>query len=124
MYVLTIGLGLCIYVRSTQTPVLVTRRHRETYTYLDDDRVMITYPAVMTEIDAIRALRTRNASAFLASDPSSSGITLGSRGAVRRSVEEMMAKDWVRTKRGFEDRKGELWAANDAVARKLLKDLP
>jgi len=103
--------------------MLVTLRHREAYTYLDDDQVTVTYPAVMTEIDAIRALRTRNASAFLETDPSGSGITLGSNVAVQRAVEEMVAKGWVRTKRGFEDRKRKIWAENDVVVSKLLHEL-
>jgi len=107
----------------TNNQMLVTLRHREAYTYLDDDQVTVTYPAVMTEIDAIRALRTRNASAFLESDPSGSGIKLGFNVAIRRAVEEMMAKGWVRTKGGFEDRKRKIWAANDVVVRKLLYDM-
>jgi hypothetical protein len=95
--------------------MLVTQRLREAYTHLDDDRVSITYPAVMTEIDAIRALRTQDASACLASDPSGSGVTLGSNSAVREAVEEMLEKDWIRTSEEFEDSKREIWAANDLV---------
>jgi hypothetical protein len=96
---------------------------REAYTYIDDDRVMINHPAVMTEVDAIRALRTRNASDFLNSDPSHLGRTMGTNAAVRTAVEEMVAKDWVRSKAGFEDAKKELWAVNDLVVLKLLADL-
>jgi hypothetical protein len=110
-------------VKLRQNQVLVTLRHREAYTHLDDDQVTVTYPAVMTEIDAIRALRTRNASAFLESDPSGSGITLGSNLAVRRAVEKMMAQGWIRARRGFEDRKRKIWEANDMVVGKLLHDL-
>jgi hypothetical protein len=102
--------------------MLVTQRLREAYTHLDDDRVSITYPAVMTEIDAIRALRTQDASAFLASDPSGSGVTLGSNSAVREAVEEMLEKDWIRTSEEFEDSKREVLAANDLVVMKLLQD--
>jgi hypothetical protein len=76
----------------------------------------------MTEIDAIRALRTQDASAFLASDPSDSGVTLGSNSAVREAVEEMLEKDWIRTSEEFEDSKREVWAANDLVVMKLLQD--
>jgi hypothetical protein len=123
MYVVSICLGLRTDIRSTQSPILVTRRFREAYTHVDDDRVSITYPVGMTEIDAIRVLRTRNASAFLANDPSGSGVTLGSNPAVRKAVEKMLEKDWIRTPKGFEDRKREVWAANDLVVMKLLQDI-
>ena len=106
-----------------QTPILATQRFREAYAYVDDDRVSVTYPAVMTEIDAIKALRTRNASDFLVGDTSGSGITIGSNGAVRYAVEQMMKRGWVRRKKGFEDRKREIWAANDLVAKKLINGM-
>jgi hypothetical protein len=103
-----------------QVPMLVTQRTREAYTYVDDDRVSIIYPAAMTEIDAIKALRTQNASDFLNSDPSRSGMTIGSNVAVRVAVEKMMKNGWVRSKRGFDESKRGIWAANDLVAMKLL----
>jgi hypothetical protein len=77
----------------------------------------------MAEIDAIKALRTRNASDFLASDPSGSGLPLGSNLAVRNAVEQMMTRGWVRTKWGFDEVKRKIWAANDLVVSKLLHDL-
>jgi len=109
--------AMCI---ECNTPILATQRFREAYAYVDDDRVSVTYPAVMTEIDAIKALRTRNASDFLVGDTSGSGITIGSNGAVRYAVEQMMKRGWVRRKKGFEDRKRQIWAANDLVAKKLI----
>jgi hypothetical protein len=95
---------------------------REAYTYIDDDRVAITTPAVMTEMDAIKALRTRNAADFLASDPAKSGRTMGSNAAVREAVELMMSKDWVRSKAGFDTIKQEIWTENELVVMKLLED--
>jgi len=83
-YVIFIGLRVHAEVRLIQVPLLATQRLRKAYTYADDDRVTLTYPAVMAEIDAIKALRTRNASDFLASDPSGSGLPLGSNLAVSR----------------------------------------
>lgn len=96
---------------------------RTAYKYIDDDRVTIRYPAVMTEMDAIRALRTGNASQFLASDPSSSGRTMGSNSAVRSAVEQMMREQWIRPRTGFQDFKQGVWAANDLVVKKLLADI-
>ena len=78
----------------------------------------------MTEMDAIRALRTGDASAFLESHPSGLGIAMGSNAAVRHAVDEMMTNGWVRTNRAFEDRKRKIFAANDLVAMKLLYDQP
>jgi len=106
------------------TPILVTQRFRDAYTYVDSDQILITHPAVMTEIDAIRALRTNDATAFLESDPSGSGITMGSNSAVRREVETMMKRGWIRTNSAFEDRKRKIFEENDLVAMKLLYDLP
>lgn len=95
---------------------------RDAYKYIDDDRVTIKYPAVMTEMDAIKALRTRNASQFLASDPSHSGRTMSSNSAVRIAVEQMMREGWIRQKRDFQHFKRGVWADNDLVVRKLLSD--
>jgi len=106
----------------TNVPILLTRRMRNAYKYIDDDRVAIEYPAVMTEMDAIKALRTRGASQFLASDPSHSGRTMGSNSAVRSAVEQMVQEGWIRPKKGFQDFKRGVWAANDLVVRKLLSD--
>lgn len=122
-YVIFIGLRVHAEVRLIQVPLLATQRLRKAYTYADDDRVTLTYPAVMAEIDAIKALRTRNASDFLASDPSGSGLPLGSNLAVRNAVEQMMTRGWVRTKWGFDEVKRKIWAANDLVVSKLLHDL-
>ncbi|KAF7345367.1 putative eukaryotic translation initiation factor 5 [Mycena venus] len=46
-------------------PTLVTERIRKSYTYLDDDRAVVTRPAAMREVEALRALRTGDAEHFL-----------------------------------------------------------
>jgi hypothetical protein len=97
---------------------------REAYTHINDDRVSIAYPSVMTEIDAIIALRTQSAVTFLASDPSRSGRSMGSNMAVQQAVENMMAKGWVRSKKGFEATKSEIWVVNEDVVKKMLLGLP
>jgi hypothetical protein len=107
----------------TQVPILRTERMQEAYIYINDDRVSVTSPAVMTEMDAIIALRTQNASDFLASDPSKSGRAMGSNAAVRNAVEEMTTRGWIRSKAEFEDVKHKIWRANDLVVMKLLQGL-
>ena len=99
------------------------RELREAYTHIDNDKVTITRPAVMSEMQAIQALRTGDASTFLDDDPAHSGIKLGNHRGIRGAVEEMMEKGWVRTKEGFEDCKRKTWEKNDIVMMRILRDL-
>ena len=46
--------------------MLVTSRTRHTYGFIDDDRIVVTRPAMMSEVQALRALRTGDAAPFLA----------------------------------------------------------
>lgn len=106
------------------TPMLVTARTRRTYAFVDDDRVVVTRPAAMSEVQALRALRTGDASAFLASDPAGVGMAMGEMPAVRAAVESMMNKGWVRSTGEWEQWRKGVWARNDEVAARILKDLP
>lgn len=102
--------------------MLVTQRFRNAYTYLDDDRVLVTYPAIMSEIDAIKALRTQDASNFLASDPSALGIAIGSNTGSRYAVDTMLRQGWTRPTMGFEEWKRGVWADNDDAMVRILSD--
>jgi hypothetical protein len=95
----------------------------DAYTYIDDDRVVITRPAVIREIDAIKALRSGNASALLASDPAKSGKPIGSHRYVRQAVEKMMREGWIRPREGFMAVKRNIWHQNEKVVWRLLRDL-
>ena len=99
------------------------RELREPYTHIDDDKITITQPAVMSEMQAIKALRTGDTSPFLASDPVSSGISLGDHRGIREAVEEMMRKGWVRTTEGFEECKRKTWEKNELVMMRILRGL-
>ena len=105
-------------------PLLVTSRHRSAYGYIDDVRVTITRPAAMSEVQAIKALRTGDASSFLASDPADIGRTMGEMPPVREAVEHMMREGWIRGRREWMDWREEVWRRNRAVADKILSDLP
>jgi len=96
---------------------------QDAYTYLDDDRVVITRPAVIREIDAIKALRSDNASSLLAGDPAKSGKPLGSHPYVSEAVEKMMQEGWVRPTEGFMAVKKRIWDENERVVSSLLRDL-
>ncbi|KAF7974651.1 hypothetical protein HWV62_11530 [Athelia sp. TMB] len=107
------------------TPMLVTPRFRNSYSYLDDDRVLVTHPAAMSEVAAtgIKALRTRDASEFLSSDPSGLGLAMGSHAGIRQAVVTMLSLGWARPKSGFEEWKAGVWARNDDVVARILSDL-
>ncbi|KAF8332974.1 hypothetical protein F5887DRAFT_986203 [Amanita rubescens] len=106
----------------SDVPLLVTQRIREAYAHLDDDRVIVTRPAAMGEVAAIRALRTNNISTFLASDPAQSGVSLGSHPRLRGAAERMLSAGWHRTKGGFDAVKRLIWDQNEAVVIQLIFD--
>jgi len=106
-----------------QVPILGVRELREAYTHIDDDKITITRPAAMTEVQAIKALRMGDASPFLASDPAKSGTRLGDHRAIREAVDEMMRKGWVKTTEGFEECKRKTWEKNEVVMMRILRDL-
>ncbi|PPQ87891.1 hypothetical protein CVT25_001233 [Psilocybe cyanescens] len=113
------SIAMCM---ETNVPILAVRELREAYGHIDDDKITINRPAVMSEFQAIRALRTGDASSFLASDPSSSGITLGSHPRIRQAVEDFMRDGWVHTKDGFDSCKRRTWKENERVITKILQD--
>jgi hypothetical protein len=96
---------------------------RKAYTYIDDDRVVITRPAAVPEMDAIKALRSGSASALLASDPAESGRTLASQPYIFQAVGKMMREGWIRPAEGFEAVKRKVWRENEAFVWRLLRDL-
>ncbi|OBZ66784.1 GDP-mannose 4,6 dehydratase [Grifola frondosa] len=84
-------------------PLLATRRTREAYGYIDDDRAVITRPAAMPEVAALKALRTGDALSFLTPGPALTGETTLSTLSVRAAVERMLRGGWLREKRVFEE---------------------
>ena len=104
--------------------MLVTNRTRRTYGFIDDDRVVVTRPALMSEVQALRALRTRDAAPFLAADPARTGRAVGAHPRVRAVAEAMIRDGWVRSAEGWRTWKAEVWARNRAVVEKILRDLP
>ncbi|KAH9479942.1 hypothetical protein JR316_0008539 [Psilocybe cubensis] len=106
----------------TNVPILAVRELRESYVHIDDDKVTINRPAVMSEFQAIKVLRTGDASDFLDSDPSSSGVTLGSHSRIRQAVQEFVREGWVRTKEDFDSRKKLILKENERIVLKILQD--
>ncbi|KAF7336776.1 putative eukaryotic translation initiation factor 5 [Mycena venus] len=98
-------------------PILVTERMRKSYAYVDDDRAVVTRPAAMREIEALRALRSRDTSYFL----NRTGIPMDSHTA--RAAAHMLRLGWVRSEEESRGFKQEIWKANDRVVERLLRDL-
>ncbi|KAL0955048.1 hypothetical protein HGRIS_003966 [Hohenbuehelia grisea] len=106
-----------------EVPILVTKRMRESYTYADDDRVVVTRPAAMREIAAIKALRSKNAVEFLDSDASHTGHPVSENSHISYLVDEMLSRGWTRTKSEYRSYKEDLWKDNEVVVQRLLRDL-
>ncbi|KAJ7312333.1 hypothetical protein DFH08DRAFT_897285 [Mycena albidolilacea] len=98
-------------------PILVTTRIRTSYKHVDDDRAVVTRPAAMREVDALRALRTQDASNFLQRTGNSWDP------ATVQAVENMMRRGWVRSEEDFHAVKQNIWTANDRVVERLLGDI-
>ncbi|KAJ7773484.1 hypothetical protein B0H16DRAFT_1304851 [Mycena metata] len=98
-------------------PLLVTERIKAAYTYASDNRAAVTRPAAMREVEALRALRTQDASYFL----HRTGIALDS--STARAAEAMLRLGWVRSPEESRAFKEEIWQANDRVVERILRDL-
>ncbi|KAJ7678981.1 hypothetical protein DFH06DRAFT_975171 [Mycena polygramma] len=98
-------------------PILVTERMKKSYTYVNDDRAVVTRPSAMREVEALRALRSGDASYFL----NRTGIPTDSRTA--RAAEAMLRLGWVRSQDESRAFKEGIWRANDRVVERLLRDL-
>jgi hypothetical protein len=109
----------------TQVPILVTQRTRQSYVYADDDRAVITRPAAMREVAALKALRVRDASSFLETTMPNmpEHKKLGSNTVIRNAVQSMMDRGWTRKKSEMEAFKSSLWERNDRLAERILRDL-
>ena len=96
---------------------------RRAYGYIDDDRVVVTRPAAMREVHALRALRTGNAASFLESDPTGTGHKMAEIRGLETAVQELLSKGWIREKTATRQFKQELWDKNERVIGKLLRTL-
>ena len=79
----------------------------------------------MREAAALKALRTGDASSFLQTPmPNMPGDkTMESNTVVRKEVQDMLSRGWIRGKSEVDDFKSDLWGRNDMLAKRLLRDL-
>ena len=115
--------ALHLTIPSHQLPILVTSRMRTAYNHIDDDRLVVTRPAAMSELSAIRALRTGDSSDFFRNVTASAGSDIGGSLQLRNGVDDMLRKGWRRTNAGFGDVKRRIWAENDRFVERLVRDL-
>jgi hypothetical protein len=96
---------------------------RSLYGWIDDDRIVVTRPAVMSEITAIRTLRTGDSSSFWQEIHDSDFRQLESSRPLRAAVDNMIREGWRRTRADFDPVKQNIWEANNYVVERLLRDL-
>lgn len=77
----------------------------------------------MPEVQALKALRTGDATTFLSSDPADIGQPIGDLQPVREAVTAMMGEGWVKDRQGWDDWKAGVWQKNRDVAEKILRDM-
>ncbi|KAJ6623988.1 hypothetical protein B0H10DRAFT_1785286 [Mycena sp. CBHHK59/15] len=80
---------------ATCVPILVTERIKAAYTYANDDRAVVTRPAAMREVEALRALRSRDVSHFLHANGIPSDSPIG------HAAASMMRLGWMRSTTEF-----------------------
>ncbi|KAJ7928860.1 hypothetical protein B0H13DRAFT_2544704 [Mycena leptocephala] len=98
-------------------PILATERIKTAYAYVNDDRAVVTRPAAMRDVEALRALRTQDVSYFL----HRTGIPTDSPTA--HAAEAMLRLGWARPEAESRAFKQGIWRANDRVVERLLRDL-
>jgi hypothetical protein len=102
------------FVLPIQVPVLVNGWMRESYSFLDDERVVVTRPQALREIFAVKALRTGQWSPQPALSHISKEVTI--------DVNKMIEKGWMRSEAQFTSFKNNIWANNSQVMRQILDD--
>lgn len=99
-----------------QVPILATHRMRQAYGYIDDDRVTITRPQAISEIQALNILRSGSTGHSYSRAPVPDTFL--------RELEVMIRNGWRRSEAGFKQFKRELWDANREAIWRILNDRP
>lgn len=95
-----------------QVPILASKRMREAYGYINDNRVVITRPQALREIAAIGAFRDARTPEL----EQSSVFT----GRFAEDVTLMLKEGWQKSQRSFRDFKEELWKENQNSIKRAL----
>ncbi|KAJ7210240.1 hypothetical protein C8J57DRAFT_1098272 [Mycena rebaudengoi] len=105
------------FTMALELPILLTARIGMSYKHVNDDRAVVTRPAAMREVDAVRALRTSDESHFLQRTGTPRGSPTG------RAVQEMVRLGWVRSAEDFRGVKEDVRRKNERVVERLLGDM-
>ncbi|KAG8984518.1 hypothetical protein FRB94_006671 [Tulasnella sp. JGI-2019a] len=105
-YYTCIASSSCHSAMQCNVPLLVTRRLRESYTYLEDS-VTIVRPQAISEIQAIKVLRTGVM-------PEVDSPTL------ENDIRRMMVGGWRRSTSQFDAFKQKIWDKNDELVTRVL----
>ncbi|KAF7312498.1 hypothetical protein MIND_00263500 [Mycena indigotica] len=98
-------------------PILVTERIKKAYAYADDPRAVVTRPAAMREVEALRALRTGDVTHFLQQ------TRISPESSTAQGAKRMVQQGWVRSAQESRSFKEGVWAANERVVERILHDL-
>ena len=109
-----------------QIPILVTKRIRSAYGYINDERITITRPQGLREIFAIKILRDGLESPVSAEDAS---VFSQSRDGLYMErflvdIHDMQRSGWQRSRESFRAFKEGLWADNRNAIERILNDIP
>ena len=96
---------------------------RAAYNHINDDRVVVTRPAAMSELDALLALRTNDPATFYSNVTASPNSQIGDSGILHGAVGDLLLRGWRRPNSWFWEVKRGLWAENDQLVERLLRDL-
>ena len=95
---------------------------RKAYKYIDDDRTVVTRPSAIREVQALKVLRTGNASQFLEREQASHGIPLSPISELVAATHAMVDRGWTRSATDVREYKAALWRHNELVVQQLLRD--
>ena len=96
---------------------------RKAYGYIDDDRAVVTRPAALREVEALKVLRTGNATSFLDSVSASTGRQMRDIRGLDKAIQRMLDVSWIRTHEELVQYKREIWHRNENLIERLIRGL-
>ncbi|KIY73403.1 hypothetical protein CYLTODRAFT_342440 [Cylindrobasidium torrendii FP15055 ss-10] len=108
------GSSVAFLATECDAAILVTSRFREAYKYLDDDRVVITRPMMLGEVEALKVLRTGEWKNGTTLDPRVKAL-------VQAEVDDLLRLGWKRSKSGFNAYKQQVWLNNERSMRRVVE---
>ena len=92
---------------------------KRSYTYANNEAVIITRPAAVREVAALRALRSNDSQHF--TDISHEGMQMNPH--ISATMDKMLQRGWKRDKSGFKVFKQNIWTENERVMERIIRDV-